>query len=120
MESCLCCCGDVSKGEAKKRRRILSNSGCEQILNCLLGELEREIDVERRNYLCRQCAEKLKNYKEKKEELLSLLRESFPAVSVLQHSPLSSSGTVHVQSSSSLSPAVTVSLTDYINSVIKS
>ena len=120
MESCLCCCGDVSKGEAKKRRRILSNSGWEQILNCLLGELEREIDVERRNYLCRQCAEKLKNYKEKKEELLSLLRESFPAVSVLQHSPLSSSGTVHVQSSSSLSPAVTVSLTDYINSVIKS
>ena len=55
---------DVSKGEVKKRRRILSmNNGCEHILNCLLGE--------RRNYLCRQCAAKLKNYKEKKEELLS-------------------------------------------------
>ena len=108
----MCCCRDVSKGEAKKRRQILSNSGCEQILNCLLGELEREIYVERRNYLCRHCAEKLKNYK--KEELLSLLRESFPAVSILQHPPLSSSGTVQVQSSSSLSPAVTVSITDYI------
>ena len=66
--------------ERRRREGVLLNSGCEQILNCLLGELERKIDVERRNYLCRECAEKLKNYKEKKEELLSLLRESFPYI----------------------------------------
>ena len=101
----MCCCQDVSRGEEKKkRRRILSNSGCEDILNCLLGKLEKEIDVERRNYLCRQCADKSK----KRKRSFSLLRESFLAVSVLQHPPLSSSGTVHVQRSSSLSPAVAV------------
>ena len=56
---------DVSKGEVKKRRRILSNSGCEHILKYLLGESEREIDVERRNYLCRQCAAKFEELQRK-------------------------------------------------------
>ena len=74
IESCEYCCRDVSKGEEKKRRRVILCGECEQILSCLLAELERETDVERRHYLYRVCAE-LKHYKEKKGELLSLLRE---------------------------------------------
>lgn len=78
----MCCSGDVSKGEGKKRRRILSNSGFLEILSSLLTELEIELDMERSNYLCRKCTEKLKHFKEKKEEILCLLSGSVSARSM--------------------------------------
>ena len=76
MQSCVCCGKDLSQGEENKRRRILWKCGCQEIIISLITEFEFELDVERINYWCRKCAEKLKKFEEKKEELLSLLRNS--------------------------------------------
>ena len=114
MQSCVCCGKDLSQGEEKKRKRILLKSGCQEIIISLITELEFELDVERINYLCRKCTEKLKNFEEKKEELLSLLKNSnfySSAENVLSPSPLAPSplATSQVPQSSSHSPDIIVS-----------
>ena len=114
MQSCVCCGKDLSQGEKKKRRRILLKSGCQEIIISLITELELELDVERINYLCRKCTEKFKNFEEKKEELLSLLKNSnfySSAENVSSPSPLAPSplATSQVPQSSSHSPDIIVS-----------
>ncbi len=115
MESCTCCEADLSQGEEKKRRRILSKSGYQNVLISLIAELDVELDVEKLNYLCRKCAEKLKKLKEKKEELLSLLRRSDSLETLLASSSGACAGTSQVQHSASGSPEVTVSCCCFFN-----
>ena len=106
--------GSVTRRGEEKKGRILVKSGCREIIISLITELEFELDVERINYLCRKCAEKVKKFEEKKEELLSLLKNSnfysFVEIvllpSTIAHSPLATS---QGQESSSHSPDINVS-----------
>ena len=112
-ELCMSWKGSVTRRGEKEKENFIE-VGCQEIIISLITELEFELDVERINYLCRKCTGKLKNFEEKKEELLSLLKnsnfyssaENVPSPSPLAPSPLATS---QVPQSSSHSPDIIVS-----------
>lgn len=84
----------------------MSSTGHAELLASLASEVDSEIDVEtfESGYICRQCERKVKSYKDRRDEIISIMTKAVPIL------PKRSAAVGAQPVISSTSPAVTVSV----------
>ena len=87
MANCYCCGDDLTFGEKKKRRRLLSKSSMQGIVRTLASLVCMEsnvndIDIPKLHtgYLCRNCLELLERYQSLQQQLRSTIKAALPTL----------------------------------------